>query len=102
MKHEDPHECANRFHDPDCAEIRNDLRAKLESNFDLVAVSDHAFEAQSVVRARELDALDENQLAAALAPRLGEGQARALARRFRYGKAPHADTRTTHADHAFS
>lgn len=80
---EDPKEHSNRFDDPDCAEIRDQLRRKLEAMFDMEAINDRAFAAQRGRREEFLGSLSEAQLADALTSRLGTGQARVLARRMR-------------------
>ena len=77
---EDPAEFDDRYNDPACADIREDLLRRLREELDPEAVSDRAFATQANLRKRWIAERTEAELADSLESRLGTGQARVLAR----------------------
>ncbi len=79
---EDPGEFVNRIDDPSCADVLIDLKAILDSQVDTDQVTRDAFEKQDRVVRGLAEGKTEEQFAALLQGRLGEGQARALASKY--------------------
>ena len=79
---EDPGEFVNRIDDPTCADVLTDLKAILGSQADTEQITRDAFAAQDRVVRGLAEGKTEEEFAALLQGRLGEGQARALAMKY--------------------
>ena len=83
---DDPYELTNRINDPEVQEIKKELYGILTSLLDPDKVTLEAFEAQGRKLKELADPRSEDELAEYLTSRLGDGQARLVAKKIKQGK----------------
>lgn len=76
----DPHEKHNRWDDPSCMGVRSEMRALLRTVIDPEACTDKAFQFQAGKLREITRGKSREEIADLLAGRLGQGQARVLAK----------------------
>ncbi|HEX9005679.1 MAG TPA: sulfatase-like hydrolase/transferase [Bacteroidota bacterium] len=81
---DDPKETRNRATDPSAQEVMKDLQATLHRLVDPEEVTERAFAAQAKILQGFADRMNEEELFALFKSRLGDGQARVMARALKH------------------